>query len=53
MLIWVAVFFGIAIISGLLGFSGIASAASSIAKIIFYLFVALFIGSLIFYFFAV
>lgn len=47
MLHWVVTFFIIAIISGLLGFTGIAGSAMGIAKILFIVFLILFIGSLI------
>ena len=36
MLLWAIVFFVIAIIAGLLGFTGIAAGAADIAKILFY-----------------
>lgn len=47
MLYYAVVFFIIAIISGLLGFGVIASAAAGIAKILFWVFVILFIISLL------
>ena len=43
MLYWAVVFFIISIIAGLLGFSGIAVASASIAKIFFVLFIFLFL----------
>lgn len=36
MLYWAAVFFIIAIVAGVLGFGGIAGAASSVAQILFF-----------------
>jgi uncharacterized membrane protein YtjA (UPF0391 family) len=47
MLRWALGFFVIALIAAVLGFGGIAVAAAGIAKIIFYIFLALFIVSLI------
>lgn len=47
MLYWAAVFFGIAIISAVLGFGGIAGAAAGIAKLLFYIFLVFFLVSLI------
>jgi uncharacterized membrane protein YtjA (UPF0391 family) len=48
MLKWSIIFLVIALISGLLGFSNIAGASVGFAKILFILFVILFILSLIF-----
>jgi uncharacterized membrane protein YtjA (UPF0391 family) len=39
---WAAIFFVIALISAAFGFSGIAAGAADIAKILFYLFLAIF-----------
>jgi uncharacterized membrane protein YtjA (UPF0391 family) len=39
---WAAIFFVIAIIAAALGFGGIAEGATDIAKILFYIFLALF-----------
>ncbi len=47
MLYWTAVFFVIAIIAGVLGFTGIASAASGVAQMLFYIFMAVFVLSLV------
>ena len=47
MLRWAIGFFIVALIAAVLGFGGIAIAAAGIAKIIFYIFLALFIISLI------
>ncbi|MCK9489695.1 MAG: DUF1328 domain-containing protein [Xanthomonadales bacterium] len=48
MLYYAIVFFIIALIAAALGFGGIAGAATGIAKILFFIFVILFIASLIF-----
>lgn len=48
MLMWAAVFFIIAIIAGLFGFRQIASAATGIAKVLFFIFLVLFLISLIY-----
>lgn len=47
MLYWAAVFFIIAIIAAVFGFGNIAAGASGIATILFWVFVVLFILSLI------
>jgi len=47
MLWWALLFFIIAVIAAILGFGGIAAGAMSIAKILFWIFVILFIISLI------
>jgi uncharacterized membrane protein YtjA (UPF0391 family) len=47
MLKWTATFLVIALIAALLGFTGIAEGAASIAKIIFFIFLILLVGSLI------
>lgn len=47
MLMWVITFLIIAIIAGLLGFTAIAGAAIGIAKIIFFIFLVLFIVALV------
>ena len=47
MLYWTLVFLLIAIVAGLFGFGAIAGAASSIAQILFFIFLVLFIVSLI------
>jgi uncharacterized membrane protein YtjA (UPF0391 family) len=47
MLYYALVFFIIAVIAGLLGFGVIASAAAGIAKILFFVFLVLFIVTLI------
>jgi len=48
MLYWALVFFIISIIAAVFGFTGIAVAAAGVAKILFYLFLILFIIALIF-----
>ncbi|MEQ9639095.1 MAG: DUF1328 family protein [Alphaproteobacteria bacterium] len=50
MLGWAITFFIIALIAALFGFGGIAAAASSIAQILFFVFLVLFLGSLILHF---
>lgn len=47
MLRWALGFFIVAIVAALLGFTGIAVATAGIAKILFYLFVILFLLSLV------
>jgi uncharacterized membrane protein YtjA (UPF0391 family) len=47
MLSWALIFFVIAIIAAIFGFGGIASAAAGFAQILFFLFVVLFVVSLI------
>ena len=47
MLRWALGFFILALIAAVLGFSGIALAAAGIAKIIFFIFLALFLVSLV------
>ena len=47
MLKWTLIFFVIAIIASIFGFTGIAAGAASIAKVIFFIFLALVVISLI------
>ena len=47
MLYWALVFLVVAIAAGLLGFGAVAFAAAGIAKILFFLFLLLFIVSLV------
>jgi uncharacterized membrane protein YtjA (UPF0391 family) len=47
MLNWALMFFIVALLAALFGFTGIALAAAGIAKILFYLFLVLFLVSLI------
>jgi uncharacterized membrane protein YtjA (UPF0391 family) len=46
MLRWALIFLVVAILAGVLGFAGIMVAAAGIAKLLFYLFVVLFVISL-------
>jgi uncharacterized membrane protein YtjA (UPF0391 family) len=47
MLYWALVFFVIALVAALFGFGGISVAAAGIAKILFFVFLALFLVSVI------
>ncbi|HKU97380.1 MAG TPA: DUF1328 domain-containing protein [Vineibacter sp.] len=47
MLRWAVVFFVIALVAALFGFGGIAAAATDIARILFIIFLVLFIISLV------
>jgi uncharacterized membrane protein YtjA (UPF0391 family) len=47
MLRWAVIFLVVAIIAGVFGFAGIMVAAAGIAKILFYLFLVLFLVSLL------
>lgn len=47
MLSWAFMFLIIALAAGLLGFTGLAGAATGIAKILFFVFLAVFVISLI------
>ena len=47
MLRWALIFFMVALLAAVLGFTGIALAAAGIAKILFYIFVILFALSLL------
>jgi uncharacterized membrane protein YtjA (UPF0391 family) len=47
MLYWAAIFLAISIVAAVLGFGGISVAAASIAKILFFLFVGLFVLTLV------
>lgn len=47
MLRWAIIFFVIALVAALFGFTGIAVAAAGIAKILFFIFVVLFLAALI------
>lgn len=44
---WAAIFFGIAIVAAIFGFGGIAAGAAEIARILFFVFVAIFLVTLI------
>lgn len=48
MLRWMVVFLIIAIIAAIFGFGGIAGAAAGIAKVLFFIFLALFLIALLF-----
>ena len=48
MLRWALIFLIIAIVAAIFGFGGVAGAATSMAQILFYVFVAMFIVSLLF-----
>ena len=48
MLNYTVIFLVIALVAALLGFTGIAAGAVEIAKILFFIFIVLFIASLIF-----
>ena len=47
MLRWAAIFFIISIVAALLGFGGIAEGAADIAKVLFYIFLAVFVVLLV------
>lgn len=47
MLRWALIFFVVAIVAGIMGFAGIMVAAAGIAKLLFYLFLVLFLISLV------
>ena len=47
MLNWALMFFVVALLAALFGFTGIAIASAGVAKILFYLFLVLFLVSLI------
>lgn len=47
MLNWALIFFVIALIAAVFGFGGIASAAAGIAKVLFFIFILLFVISLL------
>ena len=47
MLYWALVFFVIALVAAVFGFTGVSVAAAGIAKILFFVFLALFLVSLI------
>jgi uncharacterized membrane protein YtjA (UPF0391 family) len=47
MLCWALVFLVVAIVAGLLGFGAVAFAAAGIAKLLFFLFLILFVVSLV------
>lgn len=47
MLSWALIFFVVAIIAAIFGFGGIATASAGVAQILFFLFLVLFVVSLI------
>jgi len=47
MLYWTLCFLVVSIVAGILGFGGIAVAAAGIAKILFFVFLVLFLASLV------
>ena len=47
MLYWAVVFFIVAIIAAVFGFGGIAAGATTIAQVLFFLFLVVFLASLI------
>jgi len=47
MLYWAVIFFVVALVAALLGFNGIAIASAGIAKILFVIFLVLFLVSLV------
>jgi len=47
MLYWALVFLGVAIIAGVLGFGGVAIMAAGIAKLLFYIFLVVFLVTLV------
>ncbi len=51
MIYWSAIFFVIAMIAAIFGFGGIAAGATQIAKVLFFIFLVVFILSLIIGFF--
>ncbi|MDR6263208.1 MULTISPECIES: DUF1328 domain-containing protein [Rhodobacterales] len=47
MLYWAVIFFVVAIVAAIFGFGGIASASVGIAQLLFFIFVALFVLTLV------
>lgn len=47
MLIWTIIFLVVALIAGLFGFGGIASTATGVARVLFFVFLVLFAVSLL------
>ena len=48
MLKWAIIFFLISVVAGVFGFTGIASGAASISRVLFFIFIAIFLIVLIF-----
>ncbi len=51
MLYWTAIFLVVALIAAVFGFGGIASASAGIAQILFFIFISLFVFTLVARFF--
>jgi uncharacterized membrane protein YtjA (UPF0391 family) len=47
MLYWTAIFLAISAVAAVLGFGGVSAAAAGIAKVLFFIFIALFIVTLL------
>jgi uncharacterized membrane protein YtjA (UPF0391 family) len=47
MLYWALVFFIIALVAGVFGFGGISAAASDMARILFFIFIVIFLATLV------
>ena len=47
MLGWALLFFIVSIIAGIFGFGGVAAASASVAQVLFYIFLILFVASLV------
>ena len=47
MLRWALIFFVVALLAAVLGFTGIAAAAAGVAKVLFFLFIVLFLVTLL------
>ncbi len=50
MLAWALMFLVIAILAGLFGFGGVAMISADIAQILFFIFLVLFVGSIVMHF---
>jgi len=48
MLSWALIFLGVAVLAAIFGFGGIAGTAAGIAQVLFFVFLVLFVVSLIF-----
>ena len=53
MLMWSLIFFVIAVMAGLFGFTRVQSSAAAVAKVLFGLFLILFLGAIFLAFFAI
>lgn len=47
MMHWALIFLAIALIAGIFGFGGIASASAGIAQVLFFIFLVLFLGAVV------